>query len=58
MPSLFLCHGAPTLVLEENGYTSFLRNLGASLTPEAIVVFTAHWETKPPRYPPGGIPIL
>lgn len=46
MPSLFLCHGAPTLVLEENGYTSFLKNLGASLTPEAIVVFTAHWETK------------
>ncbi|MBO8163965.1 MAG: dioxygenase [Brevibacillus sp.] len=46
-PSLFLCHGAPTLAVEEGAYTDFLRDLGKSLgRPEAIVLFSAHWESR------------
>ena len=44
--SLFICHGAPTLVLEKNKYTNFLKDLGRKLKPKAIVVFTAHWENE------------
>jgi Uncharacterized conserved protein len=43
--SLFVCHGAPTLVLEKNGYIDFLRDLGKKQNPKAIVIFTAHWES-------------
>lgn len=45
---LFLCHGGPTLVVEDNSYTDFLKELGKpdeiGVTPKAIVVFSAHWE--------------
>lgn len=44
--SLFLCHGGPTLVIEQNEYTDFLKDLGKKVKPKAIVVFTAHWESK------------
>lgn len=44
--SIFLCHGGPTLVVEQNEYTDFLRNLGKTLNPKAIVIFTAHWESE------------
>lgn len=44
--SIFLCHGGPTLVVEENEYTDFLKNLGKKLTPKAVVIFTAHWESE------------
>ncbi len=44
--SLFLCHGGPTLVVEKNEYTDFLKELGKKLSPKAIVVFTAHWENE------------
>lgn len=43
--SLFVCHGGPTLAIENNEYTDFLRNLGKNIKPKAIVIFTAHWET-------------
>ena len=42
--SLFICHGGPTLVVEKNEYTDFLKELGKKIKPKAIVVFTAHWE--------------
>jgi 4,5-DOPA dioxygenase extradiol len=46
MPSLFICHGAPSLAIENNEYTAFLNQLGAQIEkPKAIVVFTAHWES-------------
>lgn len=46
MPSFFLAHGAPSLVIEDNAYTEFLQKLAAELPqPDAIVVFTAHWES-------------
>lgn len=44
--SLFLCHGAPTLAIENNEYTDFLKELGGKIAPKAIVVFTAHWESE------------
>ncbi|WP_053362274.1 class III extradiol ring-cleavage dioxygenase [Bacillus sp. FJAT-27251] len=45
MPSLFIAHGAPLLAIEDNSYTQFLKSLGRTLpTPEAIVLFSAHWE--------------
>ncbi|GIM46678.1 dioxygenase [Collibacillus ludicampi] len=45
LPSFFLAHGAPTLVLENNEYTKFLRDLANELQrPKGIVLFSAHWE--------------
>lgn len=44
--SLFLCHGGPTLVVDKNEYTDFLKELGKKRTPKAIVIFTAHWESE------------
>lgn len=46
IPSLFICHGAPTLVSEKNDYTNFLKDLGNRQKPKAIVIFTAHWESE------------
>lgn len=43
---LFICHGAPTLAIEDNQYTRFLQELGKRSTPKAIVIFTAHWESE------------
>lgn len=46
MPSLFIAHGAPTLVMEDNTYTRFLKELAKNLPrPKAIVLFSAHWES-------------
>ncbi|MDF2672018.1 MAG: transporter [Clostridiales bacterium] len=46
IPTLFISHGSPTLAVEENEYTDFLKELGNSIKPKAIVVFTAHWENE------------
>lgn len=46
MTSLFLCHGGPTLALEDNEYTEFLKSLGSTIKPKAIVIFTAHFESE------------
>ena len=49
IPSLFLSHGAPSLVLDDVPARDFLRGLGAQLpSPRAIVVASAHWETMQP----------
>lgn len=45
MPSLFVCHGGPNLVLLDHDYTQSLRAIGKRYTPKAIVIFTAHWES-------------
>jgi len=46
MPSFFICHGAPTLAIEENDYTRFLQKLPRGIDqPRAIVLFSAHWES-------------
>ena len=45
IPSYFFAHGAPSIVLEHNEYTAFIKNFAASIpTPKAIVLFSAHWE--------------
>jgi 4,5-DOPA dioxygenase extradiol len=49
MPSLFVSHGAPTLALESNETTEFLRKLGAELDkPSAVLCVSAHWGTPVP----------
>jgi 4,5-DOPA dioxygenase extradiol len=49
LPALFLSHGAPTLPLESGAVPDFLKQLGQTLpTPKAILVISAHWETKSP----------
>lgn len=44
--SIFVCHGGPTLVVEKNEYTEFLKDYGKKLNPKAVVIFTAHWENE------------
>jgi 4,5-DOPA dioxygenase extradiol len=46
-PSFFIAHGSPMLAVEENPYTHELQRLGQNLgTPEAVIVFTAHWVSR------------
>jgi 4,5-DOPA dioxygenase extradiol len=48
-PSLFVSHGAPTILIEESPVRSFLSGLGEELgRPEAILAVSAHWETQLP----------
>ncbi|PKH25339.1 4,5-DOPA dioxygenase extradiol [Enterobacterales bacterium CwR94] len=47
MPALFLGHGSPMNVLEENTYTETWRRLGKALPrPKAIIAVSAHWYTR------------
>lgn len=49
MPSVFVSHGAPNLVLQQAPARHFLEALGQSLPrPRAILAVTAHWETAAP----------
>ncbi|MFN5181477.1 MAG: 4,5-DOPA dioxygenase extradiol [Bacteroidota bacterium] len=47
MPVLFLGHGSPMNAIEENEFVQGFRNLEKKIPrPNAIVVISAHWETK------------
>ena len=47
MPALFLGHGSPMNVLEDNIYTEAWRKLGETLPrPKAILAVSAHWYTR------------
>ena len=47
MPALFLGHGSPMNVLEENIYTQAWRKLGETLPrPKGIIAVSAHWYTR------------
>ena len=49
LPSLFVSHGAPTLILENGPTCGFLCELGGELPrPKAIIAVSAHWETARP----------
>ena len=49
IPTLFLSHGAPTLPLTDTPAREFLARLGHLLPrPKAILVVSAHWETRRP----------
>jgi 4,5-DOPA dioxygenase extradiol len=49
LPAIFLSHGSPTLPLVDCPARDFLKGFGASIErPKAILVASAHWETKEP----------
>ena len=49
MPSVFLSHGSPTLILENLPARDFLASLGSMLPrPKAIIAVSAHWNTERP----------
>jgi 4,5-DOPA dioxygenase extradiol len=50
LPSLFISHGAPDLVLTDNAAREFLSGLMDMLPerPKAILVASAHWDTPTP----------
>lgn len=50
MPTLFVSHGAPTLVTDPVPTRDFLRQLGGLLPrPKAVLAVSAHWDTPEPR---------
>ncbi len=49
MPTLFVSHGPPTLILEDLPARAFLASLGQQVPrPKAIVAVSAHWNTDKP----------
>ncbi len=49
-PSVFVSHGAPTLLLDETPTREFLQWLGSNMPrPRAVLCVSAHWETTQPR---------
>jgi 4,5-DOPA dioxygenase extradiol len=49
MPTVFVSHGSPTLILEDLPARTFLATLGSLLPrPRAIVAVSAHWNTERP----------
>lgn len=49
-PVLLVSHGAPTVVLDtEAPFARALRAFGERVRPEAIVIVSAHWQTRAPE---------
>jgi 4,5-DOPA dioxygenase extradiol len=49
LPSLFVSHGSPMLILEDVPARHFLAGLGSLLPrPTAVLVMSAHWNTRVP----------
>ena len=49
MPTVFVSHGSPMLILEDRPARAFLASLGQLLPrPKAIVAVSAHWDTDVP----------
>ncbi len=49
LPAIFVSHGAPTLAVEENDTTDFLKRLVSELgKPGAVLCVSAHWTTGAP----------
>jgi 4,5-DOPA dioxygenase extradiol len=47
MPVLFLGHGSPMNAIEENEFVTGFRTIGKTIPkPKAILVISAHWETR------------
>ncbi len=45
--ALFIGHGSPMNVIEDNEYTDFLKKFSKTITPpKTIVVISAHWQTN------------
>jgi 4,5-DOPA dioxygenase extradiol len=48
-PTIFVSHGAPSLLIETGSTQTFLRELGRRIPrPKAILCISAHWETEHP----------
>lgn len=57
MPTLFVSHGAPTLVMDPVPTRDFLKSLGQGLPrPRAVLCVSAHWDTDGPRLGSGPAP--
>src|SRR5215475_6306838 len=49
MPTVFVSHGSPTLILEDVPARAFLASLGRLVPrPTAIIAVSAHWDTDVP----------
>lgn len=49
IPTLFVSHGAPTLIQEDVPARDFLKQLGEDIgRPSAVLAVSAHWETTAP----------
>ena len=49
LPTVFISHGAPTLVFEDIPARKFIAGLGEALPrPQSILCVSAHWETEAP----------
>jgi len=49
LPTLFISHGSPMLALEAGATTKFLRGVAGNFKrPDAIIIASAHFETKEP----------
>lgn len=47
MPVLFVGHGSPMYVIEENEFTETWKKLGETIPkPKSIICISAHWETR------------
>ena len=57
LPSLFISHGAPNLVLYDSPTRTFLSQLGAQMPrPKAVLIMSAHFETLEPTFEAGARP--
>jgi 4,5-DOPA dioxygenase extradiol len=57
IPSVFVSHGAPTLVTDPVPTRGFLLGLGGTLPrPRAVLCVSAHWDTQAPRLTSGTNP--
>lgn len=43
---IFVGHGSPMMAIQDTACTEFLLDYGKKVSPKAIVIFTAHWETE------------
>jgi 4,5-DOPA dioxygenase extradiol len=57
LPSLFISHGAPNLILHDSPTRRFLGELGKMLPrPKAVLIMSAHFETASPSFEAGDKP--
>jgi len=57
LPTLFVSHGAPTLVMDPVPTRDFLLGLGKALPrPKAVLAVSAHWDTSAPCVTSGPAP--
>jgi len=45
-PSVFVSHGSPMVAVERDAYTEALEAFGRAVRPRALLVVSAHWQTR------------